>query len=97
MIRTGFSDPNGNTSIITRNELLPEYIDYADKVTANLIKKNAEGSDPMGVAKVIYTASTDNRKKFIYPAGKSARTMLYLRKILPRTLFYRMIEGVLTK
>jgi short-subunit dehydrogenase len=97
VIKTGFSDPNSNTAVVMRDELLPEYMEYADKVTANLIKMNAQGSDPMGVARVIYTASTDNKKKLIYPAGKSARAMLCLRRILPRTLFYRMVEGVLMK
>ena len=97
LIKTGFSNMTGNTTIILKDSSLSTYNEYADKIVGNLIKGNSEGSDPEGVAKVIYTAATDNKNKFIYPAGKSAHLVLFLRKILPRTWFHKLIETTLQK
>lgn len=97
LIKTGFSNVSGDTLIILKDNSLSEYDEYADKIVTSLIKGNAEGSDPEGVAKVIHTAATDNRNKFIYPAGKSARIVLFLRKLLPRVWFHEVIENALLK
>jgi NADP-dependent 3-hydroxy acid dehydrogenase YdfG len=97
LIKTGFSNVAGNTLMILKDRSLSVYDDYADNIVSNLIKGNAEGSDPKGVAKVIYTAATDNKNKFIYPTGKSAHLVLFLGKILPRNWFHKIIEHALQK
>ncbi len=97
LIKTGFSNLAGHTLIVLKDDSLRTYDEYADKIVDNLIKGNAEGSDPGGIAKVVYTAATDSRKKFIYPAGKSAHLVLFLRKILPKTWFQIVIENALKK
>ena len=95
VIKTGFSDPDSNTSIVMHDKSLSYH--NAEKITSSLIRLNSEGSDPTGVAGVIYAAATDNSRKLRYPAGKSARMMLLLLKVLPRTWFYKIMELALTK
>ncbi len=95
VIKTGFSNRDGDTLIVMKDNSLSVYDNYAQNIIKNLIKANSEGSDPRGVAKVIYKAATDNKKRLIYPVGKSAYLTLALRKFLPRKWFYKTMESVL--
>jgi short-subunit dehydrogenase len=50
------------------------------------------GSEPEEIARVIYQAATDNSKRLRYLAGKNARLVSSMRRILPEGTFYSMVE-----
>jgi short-subunit dehydrogenase len=51
-----------------------------------------KGSEPIVVAKTIYRAATDNSSKLRYPAGADAKLVWTLRRLLPESLFFRVLE-----
>jgi NAD(P)-dependent dehydrogenase (short-subunit alcohol dehydrogenase family) len=58
----------------------------------NLNQSEKTGSPPEVTAQVIYQAATDGRDRLRYPAGGNASFLLLLRKLLPDSLFRRVIR-----
>ena len=81
---------------ITENSNLKDYEEYSKKVLNNLINNGNNGSDPSGVAQVIYKAATDNKKKMRYKAGKM-KNMITMRKMLPLPLYRVIVKSTLEK
>ena len=75
---------------------LTDYLPYAPKVLANLIKNGNEGSSPKGVAETIYKAATDRGNKMRYPTGKM-KGMISLRKWLPLGLYMKLVGNIMEK
>ena len=54
--------------------------------------KKGNHSPPNVVAETIYKAATDNSWKLRYHTGKFSGTILWLRKILPESMFIRLLR-----
>jgi short-subunit dehydrogenase len=62
----------------------------AEKLTdASSVNK---GSEPKLVAEIIYRAATDGSARLRYAAGSDAKLVWMLRRILPESLFFRVLE-----
>jgi len=90
-IKTNFFD----SLKIAENDELVEYKPYQDKVLANHFKLNNKGSTPEMVAEVIYRAANDKSGRLRYPAGKDVSLFLKVRKILPDSLFFKLVRSQL--
>lgn len=88
VIKTDFF---GRSMVVAEKKGLKEYAAYSEKIVDSLSDSGTQGSDPKGVAKTIYRAATDNKKKLRYPTGRS-KGIVYLRKILPVRIFQRLVH-----
>jgi NAD(P)-dependent dehydrogenase (short-subunit alcohol dehydrogenase family) len=90
-IKTDFYDRSQD---LIRKEGLTDYDNYVNRVFPGLQRFGASAQGPEVVAKTIYRAATDGRKKMRYPVGGGAGFVLFLRKLLPFSLFYRIVRIV---
>lgn len=88
-IKTEF---DGRSKVVLQKDGLTAYSDYSDKLFANMAKAVDRASSAEDVAKTIFKAATDSRKKLRYPIGGGAPMLLFLRKIIPNSLFYGMMR-----
>ncbi len=92
-IKTNFC---GRSMTITQDESLTTYSEYANKVLANLIRNGNAGSMPIGVAKTIYKAAIDNRRKMRYSVGRM-KGMIKMKKVLPLHVYQYMVKSIIEK
>jgi S-adenosylmethionine:diacylglycerol 3-amino-3-carboxypropyl transferase len=52
----------------------------------------SKGDDPEAVAKNIYEAASDNKKKLRYVSGKITKNLLFMNSLLPSSLFTYMMR-----
>jgi hypothetical protein len=77
---------------------LPDNKEYQQKVLTNIEKLNENtGPSPEFVASIIYKAATDNKKKLKYLADKDISLFAKVRKILPDSLFMKVVKNKLEK
>lgn len=89
IIKTDF----GGRSLDTANdESLTGYQDLVEKLQKGFESMSQDASDPIVVAKVIYTAVTDGSDKLRYPAGDDANKLLKIRKITTDSFFRKMFK-----
>lgn len=86
----------GRSMTITKNDDIPEYNSYSEKIIYNLTTSGNNGSSPEEAAITIYKAATDNKKKLRYPTGK-AKEFAYIRKILPVNIFRTLTKMTMEK
>lgn len=60
-------------------------------------KSMAKGTKPEKVAEVIYLAATDKSKRLRYIAGRDAKLVWFMRRILPEDWFVAILKRVLIK
>jgi NAD(P)-dependent dehydrogenase (short-subunit alcohol dehydrogenase family) len=82
---------------VIKNDKLPEYQSYHQKVLANHFKLDATGASPEMVARVIYHAANDEAARLRYPAGKDVAGIIRIRKLLPERMFFRLVRSQLEK
>ncbi len=75
----------------------PDYDHYAQKVQHNTLAGYKNAPTPGVVAKIVYTAATDNRSKLRYPATPQARVAFFLRWLLPLKIFNNMVASGVEK
>lgn len=80
---------------ITKKEGLSAYDHFLAKVLPNMQKAGEDAPDGRIVAETIYDAVTDRSKKLRY--GVNTKGILAARKILPDSLFFRLIKAVIVK
>lgn len=68
-----------------------EYSDIIRRAFPRMQQAGARGTDPSVVARTIYRAVTDRRTTLRYPGDPYARMILLLRKLLPDSIFLRMM------
>ena len=68
------------------------YDDYVDRAFNNIQDMGASAEGPEGVAKKTYKAATDSGNRLRYPVGGGAPALLFLRRILPDSLFFMGIR-----
>lgn len=71
---------------------LPEYAEIRPKMRDLNAKLLAEGDDPAVVADTIVGAATDANPRLRYPAGKVAKQISLLRRILPARVFDKALR-----
>lgn len=91
-INTDFYDRSMN---ITRKEGLTAYDYMLDKAISNLKKAGEEAPDGTIVAETIYEAVTDNSKNLRY--GVNTKGILKARKLLPDSLFFKLVKSIFLK
>lgn len=69
-----------------------EYKALCDKAFANYEKSSSGATLPEKVAKVIFKAADDGSKKLRYAVGPDAKSLLFLRNILPDGIYAKMIK-----
>lgn len=70
------------------------YQDYHEKVIPNLIERSQSGSEADVVAKTIYKAAIDGKRKLRYPTAKN-KNMIRLYKLLPLSLYQCLMKSQL--
>jgi short-subunit dehydrogenase len=93
-IKTDFYDRS--LDMISSQEL-KVYDSFINKAMPNLMGAGATGSSPEHVARVIYKAATDGKWKLRYPAGGNAGSILFLRKMLPDSIFNGIMRSVIVR
>jgi len=71
------------------------YDDLTRKVLPKMDEQGRKGASPAEVARVIYRAATDGRRKLRYPAKD--HFALTLRRLLPEPLFFAMLRFGLSR
>ncbi len=91
VIKTDFYDRSlDKTDCSALTDAYGAVMKRAEKLTdESSIKK---GSEPKLVAEIIYRAATDGSSRLRYPAGSDAKLVWMLRRILPESLFFRVLE-----
>jgi NAD(P)-dependent dehydrogenase (short-subunit alcohol dehydrogenase family) len=69
------------------------YDDFIAKVEKVSMEAGAKGEDPSLVAKTIVKAAADQSAKLRFPIGAPAPMLLFLRKLLPETLFFGIVKS----
>ncbi|MEI7597083.1 MAG: SDR family oxidoreductase [Bacteroidota bacterium] len=78
-----------------KNEELNDYELY-EKATYSFTQKFAErGLEPIEVAKVIFKAANSKNFRLKYPVGMETKFMLFLRRILPYCLLFKITGSVI--
>ena len=70
-----------------------DYDNYAQKVQQNTLDSYKDAATPESVAKVVYTAATDNSSKLRYPATSQAKSAFFFRWLLPLKMFNKMVSS----
>ena len=91
-IKTDFYDRSQD---VTRKEGLTAYDYMQDKAIPNMQKAGENAPDGKIVAETIYKAVTDGTKKMRYPVN--SKMILSARKILPDSLFFKIVKGAVLK
>jgi short-subunit dehydrogenase len=91
-IKTDFYDRSMD---LTRREGLTAYDSFIDRAMPNMQKAGADAPDAAIVAAAIYEAVTDNSKKMRYPVN--SKMVLTARRLLPDSLFFRVVKGAVLK
>lgn len=84
----------GRSMTMVEGTGIAQYESYAKPVLENLIRNGNNGSSPQEVAKTIYKAATDGRKKMRYATGKM-KEMIIIRKLLPTRMYQCLIASVM--
>jgi NAD(P)-dependent dehydrogenase (short-subunit alcohol dehydrogenase family) len=82
---------------ITKKEGLTAYDNYFNRAFPNMQKVGETAAGPEIVARKIYKAATDGRKKMRYPVGSNAPLLLFLRAVLPYRVFFFLVRKVVEK
>ncbi|MGI8639942.1 MAG: SDR family oxidoreductase [Pyrinomonadaceae bacterium] len=91
-IKTDFYDRSQD---VTRKEDLAAYDYMLDKAMPNMQKAGEDAPDGSVVAQTIYEAVTDGTKKMRYRVN--TKGILTARKLLPDSLFFKLVKGVILK
>jgi len=91
-IKTDFYDRSMD---LTRREGLTAYDYFIDKAMPNMQKAGAGAPEGSVVAETIYEAVTDGSKKMRYPVN--SKLVLTARKLLPDSLFFKIVKGAVLK
>ncbi len=91
--RTDFA---GRSLSIADPALVPDYEQYVNRVKGKIGKAaNRNNSDVNIVARTIFRAATDGRKKLRYPCAGGAKTVLFLRKLLGYRLYSFLVKTIM--
>jgi len=72
---------------------LDDYNDYVSRTINKIIKIGENAKGPAIIAKKIFEAANDNSFRLRYSAGGGAPFILFLRRIIPDSLFFRIVRS----
>jgi len=90
LIKTDFYD---RSMVNTVNENIKDYDKYFAKSLNRTKVMEPSASHPSVIAKIIYKAANDKSGRLRYLKGKNAKLVLFLRKILPDSVFFKIIRA----
>jgi len=93
-IKTDFYE-RSNDSTIQNSPV--EYKELCEKAFKNYQKTEAGATAPEKVAKVIFKAADDGSKKLRYAVGPDAKSLLFLRNILPDGVYAGIVRLAVLK
>lgn len=93
-IKTDFYDRSMD---LMEKKGLTAYDPYIDLAFSNIQEIGNKAPGPGIVAKKTYKAATDGRWKMRYPVGSGAPTLLFIRRIIPNSWFFRAVRMVVEK
>lgn len=91
-IKTDFYDRSQD---LTKKEGLADYDHLIARAMPNMQKAGEDAPDGAVVAETIYEAVTDGSKKMRY--GVNTKGILTARKLLPDSLFFKLVKGAILK
>ncbi len=91
-IKTDFYDRSMD---LTRKEGLTAYDSFIEKAMPNMQKAGEDAPEGSIVAQTIYKAATDGTKIMRY--GVNTKGILTARKLLPDSLFFRIVKAAILK
>lgn len=89
IIKTDFA---GRSLEFVTSDSVRDYDSYVNTFTKAAQAAVKDAVDPSVVAKAIYTACTDGKKKMRYPVGKPAPAMIKLRKLVSDSMFFSIVK-----
>ena len=93
-IKTDFYDRSMD---VMKKDGLNAYDSYINKTMPNMNKSGETGSKPEVTAGVIFKAANDTNWQLRYSGGGNAGAILFLRKLLPDSLFNGFVRSVVEK
>ncbi|MCA0446933.1 MAG: SDR family oxidoreductase [Bacteroidetes bacterium] len=93
-IKTDFYDRSMD---LFKKDGLTAYDSYTALTMPNMQAAGANGPGPEVVAKTIFKAASDGKKKMRYPVGSNAPLLLMLRRILPNFVFFGIVKLVIER
>lgn len=87
------TDFYGRSRKFVKPENTREYDGFIDRCTAVAAAAGEKGAPPEKVAQVILKAASDGKAKLRYPVGSPAPLLLWLRRRLPESWFYRLVRS----
>ncbi len=76
---------------------IEEYRAFVEKVGPQLTGGGVNGARPEEIAATIYKAATDRGRRLRYPAGRTGKLLLMLRRALPDRLFFWIMRRSVLK
>jgi NADP-dependent 3-hydroxy acid dehydrogenase YdfG len=94
IIEPGFigTDFYDRSMVETQKEIKHDYSEMYEKSLMKAEAMSKSASHPIVIAKLIYKASCSRSDRLRYHAGKNAGLVLFLRRILPDRLFFKLIR-----
>jgi NAD(P)-dependent dehydrogenase (short-subunit alcohol dehydrogenase family) len=83
----------GNGRELVKPENTNDYNDFVAKCEKVSMEAGEKGEDPIIVAKAILKAANDDNYKMRYPVGNPAPMLLRLRKLLPDSLWFGVVNS----
>lgn len=81
-----------SSSLFFENSELTEYSKINSRVIPEMKAVLSSGDKPAIVAKEVFRAATDNKKKFRYQAGSVAKRTYIFKRLLPYAVLRRLIK-----
>ncbi|TJY55167.1 SDR family oxidoreductase [Sinimarinibacterium sp. CAU 1509] len=88
-IKTDFYDRSVD---FVHDRALSAYNDTVDKGTRRMNAFGAKGAAPTLVAETIWNAATKDNARLRYPVGSDAKSLLFLRRLLPDAVYRGMMR-----
>ncbi len=76
---------------------LTAYDKYVNTAHPNMLKEGEKADGPLVVAKKVFAAAIDSSSKLRYPVGGNGPLLLFLRWILPLSLFNAIVRSQIEK
>jgi short-subunit dehydrogenase len=89
------TDFYGRSMQIMEIEGITAYDDYVNQALPYMQAEGQKGSNPLVIAELIYKAATDKSWRLRYAAGKNARLALFLRRLLPDSIFNKAVRKMI--
>ena len=87
-IKTEF---HGRSLQVFENKNVQGYDEMEDRILTGMKKRNKKAPGPEVVARTVFQAATDGKKRLRYPTGKGAKAVLLARKLMPTSWFNKIV------